>query len=194
MNRPDVLIVDGAPPPHCDPERAKPARDWPPVLIKRADIDREIERLADLPRPANGRRTALFVHPNAPDPGRGLTPGVQVALEVLKPGEQTVPIRHNSTQVNFCIRGRGTTRGRRPHDRVPAVRRMEPSVVRNVPARQRFERAARASDVFERRAARDDARAPDRGRPSTGSSEGACRTGRSRCICRRSRSATTAPR
>ncbi len=109
MNRPDVLIVDGAPPPHCDPERAKPARDWPPVLIKRADIDREIERLADLPRPANGRRTALFVHPNAPDPGRGLTPGVQVALEVLKPGEQTVPIRHNSTQVNFCIRGRGTT-------------------------------------------------------------------------------------
>ena len=108
MNRPDVLIVDGAPLPHCDPERAKPARDWPPVLIKRDVIDREIERLADLPRPANGRRSALFVHPNAPDPGRGLTPGVQVALEVLKPGEQTVPIRHNSTQVNFCIRGRGT--------------------------------------------------------------------------------------
>src|SRR6186713_1278627 len=109
MNRPEVLIVDGAPPPHCDPERAKPARDWPPVLIKRADIDREIERLADQPRPSNGRRTSLFVHPNAPDPGRGLTPGVQVALEVLKPGEQTAPIRHNSTQVNFCIRGRGTT-------------------------------------------------------------------------------------
>jgi gentisate 1,2-dioxygenase len=109
MNRPDAIIVDGATPSVCNPERAKPAHDWPPVLIKSAVIDREIERLADLPRPANGRRTALFVHPNAPDPGRGLTPGVQVALEVLKPGEETVPIRHNSTQVNFCIRGRGAT-------------------------------------------------------------------------------------
>ena len=72
-------------------------------------IDREIERLADAPRPANGRRSALFVHPSAPTPGRGLTPGVQVSLDVLKPGEETVPIRHNSTQVNFCIRGGGTT-------------------------------------------------------------------------------------
>ena len=26
---------------------------------------------------------------------------------MLKPGERTEPIRHNSTQVNFCIRGRG---------------------------------------------------------------------------------------
>jgi gentisate 1,2-dioxygenase len=109
MTRPDVLIVDAdATAQQCNPERAKPAHDWPPVLITRAVIDREIERLADAPRPANGRRSVLFVHPNAPAPGRGLTPGVQVSLEVLKPGEETVPVRHNSTQVSFCIRGRGT--------------------------------------------------------------------------------------
>ncbi len=91
MNRPDVLIVDGNAASQCNPEKLKPAHDWPPVLITRARIDREIERLADLPRPANGRRSALFVHPNAPTPGRGLTPGVQVSLDVLKPGEETVP-------------------------------------------------------------------------------------------------------
>lgn len=90
------------------PQSLKPARDWPPVTIAAATIDREIERLADLPRPANGRRQVMFVHPAAPDPGRGLTPGVQVTLDVLLPGEETVPLRRNATEVNFCIRGGGT--------------------------------------------------------------------------------------
>src|SRR6187402_2413174 len=88
-----------------DPDRMKPAKDWPPVTITREMMDAQIEMLADLPRPANGRRQVMLVHPNAPDPGRGLTPGVRVTLDVLKPGEETVPVRHNSTQVSFCIRG-----------------------------------------------------------------------------------------
>jgi len=109
MTQLDPLIVDATDAAaQCNPERMKPARDWPPVTITRAMIEREAERMAAAPRPANGRRRSLFVHPNAPTPGRGLTPGVQVALEVLKPGEQTVPVRHNSTQVNFCIRGSGS--------------------------------------------------------------------------------------
>ena len=104
------LIVDrtGEPLTTSEPARSKPARDWPPITITREMIDEEIERLAGLPQPANGRRQAMFVHPNAPYPGRGLTPGVQVTLDVLKPGEETVPVRHNSTQVSFCIRGGGT--------------------------------------------------------------------------------------
>jgi len=89
------------------PDKVKPAKDWPPVLISKERLDLEIERLADLPRPANGRRQTLLVHPSAPNPGRGLNPGVQVMLEVLKPGEETAPIRHNSTQVNFCLQGNG---------------------------------------------------------------------------------------
>ena len=94
--------LTGAPPQQC-----KPAREWPPVTVSGAMIDREIERLADLPRPANGRRRVMFVHPAAPDPGLGLTPGVQVTLDVLLPGEETVPLRRNATEVNFCIRGAG---------------------------------------------------------------------------------------
>lgn len=82
---------------------------WEPVVITREEIDEEVERLAAAPRPGNGRRQSLIVHPRWRElgVGPGLNPGVRVTLEVLKPGEQTSPVRHNSTQVNFCIRGEG---------------------------------------------------------------------------------------
>src|SRR5206468_12035628 len=41
--------------------------------------------------------------------GLGLAAGTAVSLCVLNPGERTRPIRHNSSQVNFCIRGGGTS-------------------------------------------------------------------------------------
>lgn len=80
---------------------------WPALIIRKAEIDAEIARLAALPIPANGRRSSLIVHPRATEPGLGLAPGIRVALDVLQPGERTQPIRHNSTQVNFCIAGSG---------------------------------------------------------------------------------------
>jgi len=81
---------------------------WSPVLLTREQIDAEIERLASLPRPEDGLRASFIAHPNAPANAPGLTPGIQVMLCVLKPGERTAPFRHNATEVNFCIRGRGT--------------------------------------------------------------------------------------
>ena len=110
MSDPAPLIIDRSDQPiaAAEPAHLKTGKDWPPITISKEMFDLEIERLADLARPANGRRQVLFAHPSAPDPGRGLTPGVQVTLDVLKPGEETVPIRHNSTQVNFCIRGGGS--------------------------------------------------------------------------------------
>jgi gentisate 1,2-dioxygenase len=87
---------------------APPALDlWEPVIITGEQIGAEAERLAAAPRPANGRRESMFVHPRAAAPGNGFAPGIRVVLSVLKPGEETAPIRHNSTQVNFCIRGSG---------------------------------------------------------------------------------------
>ena len=80
----------------------------PSVLIKRAEIEAEIERLANLPAPANGRRVSLVSCPAA-GAGDGLTPGISVSICVLKPGESTKPIRHNSFLVDFCIRGAGST-------------------------------------------------------------------------------------
>src|ERR1700687_385348 len=80
---------------------------WPAIVIPREEIDAEVERLAHLPRPENGRRASLVVHPRAQAPGLGLAPGIEVSINVLLPGERTHPIRHNSTAVSFCIRGGG---------------------------------------------------------------------------------------
>lgn len=86
---------------------ATPLDLWPALIVPKEQIDAEIERLAGLPAPANGRRSAWIVHPRAEAPGLGLAPGIRVSLDVLRPGERTTPIRHNATAVNFCIRGSG---------------------------------------------------------------------------------------
>ena len=111
MDQPEAKLVDqsGQTLGGQSPDDHKPAVDWPPVIVNAATIDGEIERLAAIAPPANGRRQTMFVHPAADPATPGLNPGVRVTLEVLKPGEETAPVRHNSTQVNFCIRGGGTT-------------------------------------------------------------------------------------
>jgi gentisate 1,2-dioxygenase len=82
---------------------------WEPVIISKAAIDAEVERLASIDRPADGRRESLILHPKAGATTPGLAPGIQVALSVLKPGEETVPYRHNASEVCFCIQGGGHT-------------------------------------------------------------------------------------
>jgi len=79
-----------------------------PVVIPREAIEAEAARLASLPPPANGRRVSMIRNP-ATGVGNGLANGTAVALSVLKPGERTKPIRHNSSQVNFCIQGGGSS-------------------------------------------------------------------------------------
>jgi len=80
---------------------------WAPVKISRAEIEAEIERLATAPRPANGRRAARIVHPSATAPGRGLSPGVSVTIEVLNPGESTRPLKENAHRIEIGIGGSG---------------------------------------------------------------------------------------
>ena len=87
---------------------SEPPRLIPPVVIKKKDIDAEIERLANLPVPANGRRESRVAHPLT-GKGDGLAYTIAVSICVLKPGEHTTTIRHNASLVDFCIRGRGHT-------------------------------------------------------------------------------------
>jgi len=82
---------------------------WAPIVVTGREIDAEVERLASLPLPANGRRDSLIVHPLAEPNAPGFAPGIQVKLSVLKPGEKSAAFRHNATEVNFCIRGSGHT-------------------------------------------------------------------------------------
>src|SRR5712691_10981685 len=86
----------------------EPLKLIPPVVIKKKDIDAEIERLASLPAPANGRRESLVVNPLT-GLGDGLNYSTAVSISVLKPGETTRPIRHNASLIDFCIRGGGHT-------------------------------------------------------------------------------------
>ena len=97
------------PPPFRDVSGVAPAPLdlWPAYLIPKEILDAEVQRLSSIAAPDNGRRQSLIVHPRATAPGLGLSPGIRVTLEVLLPGEHTDPIRHNSAQVNFCIRGGG---------------------------------------------------------------------------------------
>ena len=108
-NRAKRIDRTGCLPRGVSPETYRASDIWPPIVVTGAEIDAEIERLLDAPPPANGRREVQFVHPSATEPGLGFAPGIDVTLSVLKPGEETTPVRHNSTQVNFCLRGSGRT-------------------------------------------------------------------------------------
>src|SRR5262249_14230994 len=77
-----------------------------PIVIPKEAIAAEVARLASLSPPDNGRRASIIRNP-ATGAGNGLAHGTAVFLTVLKPGERTRPIRHNSSQVNFCIQGGG---------------------------------------------------------------------------------------
>jgi gentisate 1,2-dioxygenase len=80
---------------------------WPSVIVPRAAIDAEIERLASIARPSTGRRSVAVVHPSNTGPVPAFAPGIDVTIEVLKPGEESPPIARNSTMVDMCIRGDG---------------------------------------------------------------------------------------
>jgi len=85
---------------------SEPPRLIRPVVIKKSEIDAEIERLANLTAPANGRRESRVAHPQT-GIGDGLAYTIAVSICVLKPGESTKPTRHNASVVDFCIRGGG---------------------------------------------------------------------------------------
>ena len=79
-------------------------RPLKPLLISKAEIDEEIERLAS--QPFRGSRRVEVVNPALMGNG-GLYPAVTVSINVLLPGERTTPHRHNSSVVNFPIQGSG---------------------------------------------------------------------------------------
>lgn len=82
---------------------------WPSVVVPKEQIDLQIEGLIDAPKPDNGRRATRIVHPCATAPGYGFAPGIDVTINVLKPGERTFSLRKNSNMVEICLSGSGVT-------------------------------------------------------------------------------------
>ena len=91
----------------ADPSRPAANDFWEPVIISRARIDEQVERLLSLDVADPIERQVRIVHPMACARGQGLAPGIEVRLSALKPGEKTQPFRHNATEVGFCIGGGG---------------------------------------------------------------------------------------
>ena len=81
-------------------------RPLKPLLITKAEIEAEIERLAA--GPFRGSRRVEIVNP-ALTASASLYPAVTGPLNVLLPGESTRAHRHNSSVVNFGIQGAGTS-------------------------------------------------------------------------------------
>lgn len=98
-NRASFNIMDNA--------SAMQPSQWDPLLVPKEQIDREIQRLLDVPIPANVMRASSIEHPSAPSAFPSLTPGTRVMVQVLKPGERTVPRRSNSNCIEICIHGGG---------------------------------------------------------------------------------------
>lgn len=80
---------------------------WPSLIMRRAAIEREIERLASEARPPDGCRASAFNHPMNKGRIPAYAPGIEVLLQVLKPGEETAPVMRNSSLVEICIGGQG---------------------------------------------------------------------------------------
>lgn len=119
-----------------------PLCPWPPVIVSRDAIEREIQRLAALARPANGIRASAIVHPCHTGEGNGISPGFDAVLHVLRPGEATAPIWRNSNRVEFCLRGCGsaTVNG----EELPLAR----WDTCNIPAMQRYQHRNVGDDLF----------------------------------------------
>ncbi len=80
---------------------------WPTLILPRAAIEAEVDRLASIAKPDDGRRASSVNHPMNKGPVPCLAPGIDVTILVLKPGEETAPIVRNSSRVDICIRGTG---------------------------------------------------------------------------------------
>ena len=81
---------------------------WPTVVLPKAQIDAQIESLASIDRPSDGRRAAAVNHPMNTGPVPSFAPGIDVHIVVLKPGEKSEPMLRNSSFVDMCIRGTGS--------------------------------------------------------------------------------------
>lgn len=133
---PELKFIDvgGAP--------ARTQIEWPTLVLPKAAIDAEVDRLAAIP--TTGRRASSIAHPMNTGPVPCLAPGIDVHLEVLKPGEETRPVMMNSSRIDICIRGAGIARIGK------TVRKIEKFDVWNTPSMEPYSYRNDGSDLFVR--------------------------------------------
>jgi gentisate 1,2-dioxygenase len=81
---------------------------WEPLVIRKEEIEAEVDRLAQKARPNNGIRRTQLVHPRAEEGTLSFAPGIGLSIDVLLPGERSQRVRQNASVVDFCIYGKGS--------------------------------------------------------------------------------------
>ncbi len=131
---------------------------WPSIVITKEEIDAEVEPACEPPAPREW--PAPLAYRSSRRKRHRAGPGNPASRSTCcSRASAPSPIRHNSSQVNFCIRGRGHGGGQRQAESTSASYDVwnTPSldVVR---AFQRQRRPAGAADLPQRRAAGEDER------------------------------------
>ena len=105
----DLNTTRKAPPFQDLPAEVTPSypTPWPALIVTRAEIEAEIDRLVELDRRPNARRASEIVHPRSLDTGPGVTPGLSISINVVRPGEEIELYRDNATRVEFVLDGEG---------------------------------------------------------------------------------------
>lgn len=80
---------------------------WPAFLVRRAEIEEEVQRLSQEPRAKGGRRASEIVHPASRSSFPGMAPGLSVSINVLNPGETITCLRDNASRVEIGLSGEG---------------------------------------------------------------------------------------
>jgi gentisate 1,2-dioxygenase len=89
-------------------EQVPQKQSWEPIKVPAAAIEATFAKLeADDPSDID-RRESLIVHPQATAPGLGFSPGTDVTIGTLLPGERTRPRRQNSVSITRALSGKGT--------------------------------------------------------------------------------------
>jgi hypothetical protein len=78
---------------------------WSSIIVPRAAIEREVERLADSALPCSERRACAVSHPGNAGPVPGFVRGIDVTIRVPRPGRITPPIAPDSTALDMCLGG-----------------------------------------------------------------------------------------
>ncbi len=81
---------------------------WPALVVTNEQIEAEVDVLSSMDIEEGDYRRSFIVHPQSVEPGRALAPGIDVSINIVRPGETTRRTVENASSVAFCIRGQGT--------------------------------------------------------------------------------------
>ena len=89
------------------PDPQSRAEHWSPFLVKRHQIEEQINGLINARIEEDENRARSIVHPMCSDGIESLTPATEVTINVILPGETRTVARDNANRIELCLQGEG---------------------------------------------------------------------------------------